>query len=188
MAADRAGVGAGDTGGAGAGELSAADFELRPMRSEDIAQVVALERRIFSDPWSRVSFEAEVTDAAGVHWTRCAWRGERLAGYIIAWFVLDEVHLANLAVLPMYRHLGLASRLVETLVERAREQQCRWIGLEVRRSNRAAQALYAKHGFRQIGIRKNYYRVGREDALVMARELDQNGSGQAAGGPRSRVE
>lgn len=174
MAADRL------TAEPGAGGLSAADFELRPMHPQDIPKVLALERRVFCDPWSRASFEGEIADAGGVHWTRCAWRGERLAGYVIAWFVLDEVHLANLAVLPMYRHLGLATWLIETLFHEARKQHCRWIGLEVRRSNRAAQALYAKNGFRQIGVRKNYYRVGREDALVMARELDQNGTGEQA--------
>lgn len=162
-----------------AGGLRAADFDLLPMGRADLDQVLALERQVFADPWSRASFEAEIGGPGEIHWTLCAWRRGRLAGYLVAWFVLDEVHVANLAVAPLYRHLGLGSRLIEMLLGEARRRAAHWIGLEVRRSNRAAQALYAKHGFRPAGIRKNYYRVGREDALVMARELTQNGEQEA---------
>lgn len=154
--------------------LAASDFELRDLKPEDLDRVLALENEVFIDPWIRESFEAEIGSVEGVHWARTAWRGSRLAGYVVAWFVLDEVHLANLAIAKVYRHLGLGGLLLECMLEEARLRSSRWVGLEVRQSNEGAQAFYRKYGFRPAGIRKGYYRVGREDALVMALELDQN--------------
>ncbi len=154
--------------------LAATDFELRDLEPEDVDRVLALENEIFIDPWIRESFEAEIRPEEGVHWARTAWRGSRLAGYVVAWFVLDEVHLANIAVAKIYRHLGLGGRLLECVLDEARQRASRWIGLEVRQSNEGAQAFYRTYGFRPVGIRKGYYRVGSEDALVMALELDQN--------------
>jgi ribosomal-protein-alanine N-acetyltransferase len=149
----------------------AEEFTVRPMGACDLDAVVALERVCFSDPWSRQSFEAEIDDPDDIHWARVALRDERLAGYVIGWFVLDEAHVANLAVAPMYRFLGLGRRLLLLAVGEARRRQARWLGLEVRPSNSAALALYRGLGFRLTGVRKGYYRDNREDALVLTLDL-----------------
>jgi ribosomal-protein-alanine N-acetyltransferase len=143
------------------------------MREEDLERVLRLERRCFDDPWSRASFEAEVAGGEGLHWARVALRGSRLAGYVVAWFVLDEAHVANLAVAPMYRFLGLGRLLVRLTLNEARRRGARWVGLEVRMSNAAARALYGSFGFKPTGRRRGYYRNGqvREDALVMTLDL-----------------
>jgi len=154
-----------------AARLSAEDFALRPMRAGDLDAVTALERVCFSDPWSRQSFESEIDDPDNIHWARVALRDERLAGYVIGWFVLDEAHVANLAVAPMYRFLGLGRRLLLLSIGEARRRQARWLGLEVRPSNAAALALYQGLGFRLTGVRKRYYRDNGEDALVLTLDL-----------------
>ncbi len=148
-------------------------FEVRRMLVSDLDHVLALERRCFVDPWSRTSFLAEVEESDEIHWARVATRGDRLAGYVIAWHVLDEAHIANLAVAPMYRFMGLGSHLVTVAIAEAQQRQARWIGLEVRASNDSALALYGKFGFRLTGRRRGYYGVGtaREDALVMTLDL-----------------
>ncbi len=151
--------------------LSAEDFELRPMRAADLEAVTALERHCFSDPWSRQSFESEIDDPEDIHWARVALRDGRLAGYVIGWFVLDEAHVANLAVAPMYRFLGLGRRLLLLAIGEARRRGARWLGLEVRPSNAAALALYRGLGFRLTGVRKRYYRDNGEDALVLTLDL-----------------
>lgn len=141
------------------------------MTADDLDEVVALERASFRDPWSRASFEAEVADPDGVRWPIIAVRRGRLAGYILVWFVLDEAHIANIAVAPMFRFLGLGSRLLGLVIDQAYERGTRWIALEVRESNEAAQALYARHGFRVTGRRRRYYSDNREDALIMTLAL-----------------
>jgi ribosomal-protein-alanine N-acetyltransferase len=156
------------------------------MRGEDLDRVLQLERRCFGDPWSRASFESEVADHDGLHWAQVALRGSRLAGYVVAWFVLDEAHVANLAVAPMYRFHGLGRRLVRLALSEARRRGARWVGLEVRMSNAAARALYGSFGFKPTGRRRGYYRNGeaREDALVMTLDLSApapSGARQAGG-------
>ncbi len=151
------------------------DWELRPMRICDLDAVLALERTCFTDPWSRRSFAVEIDDPDGIRWTRVAMRGDRLAGYVVAWFVLDEAHLANVAVAPIYRFTGLGRRLVGLAIEEARRRRARWLALEVRPSNAAALALYRKLGFQLTGVRKAYYRDNREDALVLTLELPSPG-------------
>ncbi len=152
-------------------ELSAEDFEIRPMGYEDLDAVLDLERQCFGDPWSRASFESEVDDPDGLRWPLVAWRRTRLAGYILTWFVLDEAHIANVAVAPMFRFLGLGRRLVQTVIDEARRRRVRWIGLEARVTNDAALALYRRLGFQVTGRRRRYYRDTGEDALVLTLDL-----------------
>lgn len=163
-------------------------FTVRPMERADLPAVLALERVCFTDPWSRQSFEAEIADPDDIRWARVALRGDRLAGYVICWFVLDEAHVANLAVSPMYRFLGLGRRLLGLSIAEARARRARWLGLEVRPSNAAALALYRSEGFQLTSVRKRYYRDNLEDALVLTLDLTVSSPadrGPAAGGPTS---
>jgi ribosomal-protein-alanine N-acetyltransferase len=96
-------------------------------------------------------------------------------GYLVAWFVADEVHLANLAVVPDVRRRGLAQRFLGELESEGRRREARMVILEVRRSNAAAQGLYRKNGYYTVSIRRRYYRDNHEDALVMIKPLSESG-------------
>lgn len=143
---------------------------LLPMVREDLVEVAAVEKLSFSDPWSVASFEAELL-AQGVGWCRVLRLGDRLAGYMIAWFVENEAHLANIAVAPWARRRGYAQKMLNFLFEEAYLRGSGMIVLEVRSSNQGAIVLYERNGFLPGGLRKNYYNRPREDAIVMVRSL-----------------
>ena len=138
---------------------------IRPMAEADVATVAAIERRVFSDPWSAEFFRSEL----GLQsvYARVAELEGRIAGYLVAWLGEAEGHLGNLAVIPEARRGGIARALLEDLLAHAGPPGARRIALEVRVSNFAAQALYRAHGFRLAGLRRGYYRDTSEDALVM---------------------
>jgi ribosomal-protein-alanine N-acetyltransferase len=94
---------------------------------------------------------------------------------MVAWFVADEAHLANIAVAPLARRRGLAQRLLDELVAESVRREARMVLLEVRRSNHAAQAFYRKNGFYLAGVRHRYYRDNGEDALIMVKPLNESG-------------
>ena len=106
-------------------------------------------------------------------------------GYCVAWFVADEVHLANVAVAPDMRRRGLAQRFLVELMEAGAARGSRIVVLEVRRSNVAAQALYQRNGFFTAMIRRGYYRNDKEDALVMIKHLGDTDSPALRGGGQS---
>ena len=142
-----------------------------PLSIEHLDAVVAIERRSFSDPWSRAMFLSEL-EVAGGTFARGAWvpdkqTGERLVGYSFAVFVIDEAHLGNLAVDPGYRRKGVAQRLLGDLITEARRHEVRRMTLEVRESNAHARTFYARNGFIDIAMRKSYYQKPVEDAIVM---------------------
>ena len=137
------------------------------MQKEDIDQVLAIETASFSFPWSRRSFEAEFEKEFGVSYV--ALIADRIEGYLIAWLVADEVHIANIAVHSEYRKQGPGRMLMEVIFRNS--EGFSWIGLEVRRSNKTARAMYKKLGFQEVGIRKNYYVGECEDAILMVKRL-----------------
>jgi ribosomal-protein-alanine N-acetyltransferase len=156
--------------------VSTTELLTRRMRFSDLEAVARLERTTFSDPWSEAAFRHEV-EGGSTSWPRVAVDGPEgeVVAYMVAWFVVDEAHLANLAVAPWARRRGLAERMLNELVDEARRRKSARILLEVRRSNRAAQALYLKNGFYTFDVRKAYYRDNQEDALVMVRPLEERG-------------
>jgi ribosomal-protein-alanine N-acetyltransferase len=149
-------------------------YRLRFLGRNDVAQIVALEKRIFPDPWSAEAFAGEAAPDPN-RWARVAvTETDEVAAYLIAWFVADEVHLGNVAVSPEHRRRGVGQRLLDELIEAGRRRRARLVTLEVRRSNRSAQLLYRKNGFYTVMIRRGYYR-DREDALVMIKPLNDSG-------------
>lgn len=150
----------------------AGNLTLRPMVAADLEAVTALERRIFSDAWSLEAFRGEVEGGAHCR-PLVAESAGRIVGYMVAWIVADEAHLGNLGVAPGMRRRGIARRLLDRLIEMARNERCRLITLEVRRSNKAAQALYEQYGFSPVMVRRGYYSDNREDALVLVRPLTE---------------
>ena len=140
------------------------------MNATHVSQVAELEKLCFSDPWSEKSVASELNNPLSL-WL-VAQEGERLAGYVGSQTVLDETDMMNIAVHPDYRRCGVARQLVEELVAGLKRRGSRCLTLEVRASNDPARKLYEKLGFQQIGLRKNYYRNPREDALSLRKEWE----------------
>lgn len=148
-----------------------AEMALRGMRGADLTRVVAIERRAYDYPWSAGIFK----DCLRAGYTcRVIERDTRLLGYAIMIAAADEAHLLNVCVDPMHQGRGLGGVLVRHMLTLAGRLKAHAVYLEVRPSNRAARALYARHGFIETGLRKGYYpdAQGREDALVLVRDLD----------------
>ena len=82
-------------------------------------------------------------------------------------YVLDEGYINNIAVSPSYRRRGVASALMDRLIDSARGLSLAFLTLEVRCGNHAAISLYEKYGFERVGLRRGYYEKPREDALLM---------------------
>ncbi len=140
---------------------------LQPTTAEDLPAVLSIENEAYKKPWSRDLFERELDNPVSFAYTlRVTLAGaDVIAGYVIFWMVSDEAHILNVAIRADLRRLGLATRLVRELLKMMDENMVPDVFLEVRKSNRAAIALYEKFGFRETFERKNYY--GDEDAMVM---------------------
>ena len=141
---------------------------LRRARETDLPDILAIERVSFTDPWSRSSFAA-ILEQPRVYFAVAMDAGGTLLGYAVAWFVLDEAELANLAVAPDARGRGIGGRLLRGALEAAETRGSASMYLEVRASNVSALALYTSHGFVEISRRTRYYRKPVEDALVLRR-------------------
>ncbi len=145
-------------------------FEILPMREEHLSQVLAIERASFSSPWSRHIFLSELRDRSGSHLIVALdprTEPPMVLGFSCYWLISGEAHIANIAVHPRFRRLGIGGGLLDSLMEEARLQGARRATLEVRVSNEAAQALYRRKGFIPVAIRKKYYSDTGEDALIM---------------------
>jgi ribosomal-protein-alanine N-acetyltransferase len=157
-------------------ELILEGVVVRNLVIADADAISHLERSIFTDPWSKSVFLREARLAGESHNRVIADSGSgEVLAYSIAWFVADEVHLANVAVRPEARRRGLAQHLLDDLEAEARQKDARMIVLEVRRSNHSAQELYRKNGFYPVSVRRRYYQDNREDALVMIKPLHESG-------------
>jgi ribosomal-protein-alanine N-acetyltransferase len=136
------------------------------MSFADLEQVVEIEQASFPTPWSRQSFLHELMDNERAIYLVYKHMG-RVWGYVGMWIILDEGHITNLAVHPVFRRRGVGNSLIRGLEEVARERGVRHLTLEVRKSNIPAQELYKKHGFVSMGIRRQYYLDNKEDAIIM---------------------
>jgi ribosomal-protein-alanine N-acetyltransferase len=144
-------------------------FTIRPMVEADLPQILEIERATFASPWSERSFVKDLHDKRS--FCIVPEVEGNVGGYAIAWFVVDELHIANLAVRPEYRRKGLGRKLLESLLQEARRRETRLVTLEVRMSNVPAIELYHRYGFRDVALRRRYYEPDKEDALVMVLDL-----------------
>ena len=144
--------------------------QLSPMRESDLEEVMAIERAIYSHPWTRGNFVDSLN--AGYE-CRCLRLGAELLGYFVVMVAAQEAHLLNLSIDAGHQRRGLGSGLLRDAADLARRLGARNVFLEVRPSNRGAQALYTRFGFRKIGTRRGYYpaQAGREDAIVLTLPL-----------------
>lgn len=140
------------------------------MNPTHVAQVAELEKLCFSEPWSEKSVASELENELSL-WLIAEENGVVL-GYVGSQTVLDETDMMNVAVHPDHRRLGIAAALITELVSQLKKRGSRCLKLEVRVSNEGAIALYETLGFVKLGLRKNYYRNPKEDALILGKEWE----------------
>lgn len=166
----------------GANALPAA-VRIRPMRLEDIDAVIQIDRLSFSLPWPASAFRHELVENP----TSLLWvaevdspeGGRCVVGAVVVWMILDEAHIATLAVHPDYRRRGISRQLLATVLRQAIERGADLATLEVRANNLAAQALYKQFKFEIVGRRPRYYQDNFEDALIMTVEFSRGTSAQS---------
>lgn len=139
---------------------------IRRLSLADLPQVMVIERRAFTAPWSLAMFGLELSKPSGI--CLAALRGRRLVGYLVCSRYDTVWHVMNIAVEPERRRSGIATALLAALFARADRPGQRYT-LEVRPSNLAAVSMYERLGFRSAGRRAGYYHDNREDALIMWR-------------------
>lgn len=139
--------------------------KIRPMTLRDIDEVVKIEKQVYTWPWSPWIFFQELIAPDRYYFV--AEAEGQIIGYAGLQWVLDEGHITNIAVRKEWQRRGVGSLLLENLISKAKKLNLKFLTLEVRASNKAAQKLYKKYGFVIEGIRRNYYVKPLEDAVIM---------------------
>jgi ribosomal-protein-alanine N-acetyltransferase len=153
------------------------DLDIRRLTYADLPQVIAIERRAFPTPWSLAMFVLELSKPSGI--CLAATRHGKLVGYLVCSRYDTVWHLMNVAVDDRLVRRGIATTLIERLLELA-DGPGEQFTLEVRTSNDVAIRLYEKFGFRSAGRRRGYYHDNREDALIMWRTSQAGEARQAS--------
>ena len=141
-------------------------MKITPMTIDDAKDLAVLDQLCFAVPWSEKSFCEEANNPLATYFV--ARENDKIIGYGGIWNVSGEGQITNIAVHPEMRKMGIASKILESLIENAKD--CEKIFLEVRESNNAAICLYEKYGFTKCGVRKNFYHSPQENGIVMMRE------------------
>ncbi len=141
---------------------------IRRMQLEDLEQVAQLEAENFSVPWTEQDFRTYLERAEGIFLV-CDEEGSIL-GYCGVIAAPPEGDITNVSVQSKARGRGTGRRLVEEMIRQAEAEGIHTLFLEVRKTNEAAIRLYKNQGFKEVGLRKNYYEKPVEDALIMVRE------------------
>jgi ribosomal-protein-alanine N-acetyltransferase len=147
------------------GRESLAEWSVGDMREADLDAIDRIERAVYDFPWTPGNFRDSLK--AGYRCVVCRADGA-CAGYAVQMYVIDEAHLLNITIAPGQQRRGHGTRLLHWLMDDARTRNMSSLFLEVRPSNAGAQTLYARMGFAQVAVRRDYYpaRAGREDALI----------------------
>ena len=143
---------------------------LRPMRWWDIEAVMRLEHELFGDEaWSETMFWSELAEH-DTRWYVVTGAGDDVVGYAgLCAYPPHESYVQTIAVAPAHQGAGLGTTMLTALIEESARRGCVQLDLEVRADNEAAIALYERHGFRRIGLRRRYYQPSGTDAVVMRR-------------------
>lgn len=137
-----------------------------------LAAVARVEHGAYQHPWSEANFADSIHAGYQAQLlTAGSAQDTVLLGYFVAMKGWDEVHLLNITVAPKHQRQGWACVMLDALALWSRAQGAKWLWLEVRVGNTRAKSIYERYGFRQMGVRRNYYPatlLGREDAIVMS--------------------
>jgi len=139
---------------------------IRRMTLEDVPAVHEIDELSFSLPWPERSFRFELT-ANPVSRGWVAEADGKIAAMLVLWFIIDEAHIATIAVHPDFRRQGIGEQILLHALRSVQDEGARRAFLEVRVGNVAAQAMYKKYGFEVAGVRPGYYKDNNEDALLM---------------------
>ncbi len=138
------------------------------MTREDVPAVAALEREIFSAPWTEQGFRDALEQTTNRFFVaEQSGSATSIVGYCGLYVAGDEGEITNVAVTEEMRRRGIGKKLLTETLAEAGYAGVRNIFLEVRASNEPAIRLYEKHGFTPCGTRKAYYRCPTEDAVLM---------------------
>ena len=140
---------------------------IRKMTAADVPIVAQLDRMSFSMSWPEHAFYYEVKDNSAARCFVAETEDQKVVGMIVSWVILDELHIATLAVHPDYRRQGIGERILTKALQDGHDAGTRYALLEVRAGNEAAQNLYRKFGFKAVGRRPKYYKDNGEDAVLM---------------------
>ena len=155
-----------------AADDAASLVHFEPLSALWLDTLLPIEEQAYVHPWTRGNFQDAMV--AGYETQLLVDANHQLLGYFVAMSVLDEVHLLNITVSPAHQRQGWARVLLDALALWARGKDAQWIWLEVRESNERAREVYVKHGFSEVGLRKNYYpnpNGPRENAVLMSLKL-----------------
>jgi ribosomal-protein-alanine N-acetyltransferase len=146
--------------------MAALNLRIEKLKRRDLRYLLPIESTVFPEPWSVGVFNSELALRKGRLY-RAAWDGDQMAGYIGFLIVDDEAHITTVATAPIYQRAGVASALIIDGISALLPMGVKHLSLEVAAHNEPAQALYRRFGFAPVGVRKNYYPVTGEDALIM---------------------
>lgn len=144
-------------------------MQIRKMALEDVSEVALIEQACFSLPWSEKSFKESLELPETAFFV--ADDDERILGYMGCYMVDEVGEITNVAVREDARNKKIASSLIDSMTEEAKQRGLISLLLEVRESNDPAIKLYQKKGFYKIGIRKNFYEKPKEHAIIMQKDL-----------------
>lgn len=146
-------------------------FAIRLAKADDVPVLADIEQRCFAIPWSAEALASELSDPVRTRALVAEDANGRILGYVSSWFIFDEGEIHNIAVHPDAQGHGIATALLDTLLALGRREGIASFTLEVRPSNAAARALYARMGFSECGRRRNYYPDTGEDAIIMFKKV-----------------
>ncbi len=142
------------------------NYTIIPMDKSHISDIANIEKTCFASPWTEEGLAEEFENPLA-HFLVAV--GEEVMGYIGVHEICGEGSITNVAVLPNFRCNGIGKALVSAAIKGAKERNCEFITLEVRKSNFPAISLYSSLGFEQVGLRKNFYSSPNEDAVLMTK-------------------
>ncbi len=141
-------------------------FSYRAIRDCDISAVATIEKDVYAFPWSPGNFRDSLL--SGYQCWGC-WAENQLIGYAIIMVALEEAHLLNFAIARAWQGRRAGAKFLGFVVEESQRTRCEMLYLEVRPTNLMGRRLYERFGFKQLGLRRDYYPAvtGREDALFL---------------------
>lgn len=143
---------------------------IRPMEIDDLKKVLEIEKQSFPVPWTYDLFFSELTRNRYARYFVLG-KDNEVVGYLGLWHKGSSFHITNIAITEKLRRKGYGRKLLKFVEKIAVTHKIKKISLEVGSSNRIAQDMYKKYGYKVIRILRNYYQEEKEDALIMEKKL-----------------